>query len=90
MADSLPIRYTDEFRMAAREVTSVRFRQHLRKVIEGLQTFPDMGSPQPRRMLRDRYGDGIRTVAVDGYPLVYRHDDEALWLISLPWGGIVK
>ena len=90
MADLLPIRYTDEFRMTAREVTSKRVQRHLRKVIEGLQAFPNMGSPHPRRMLRDRYGDDILTMAVDGYLLVYRHDDEALWLIALPWGGVVK
>lgn len=90
MAHHLKIRYSEEFRSVVCEITSGRVVRHLKKLIAELQAFPGMGSTYPRKVLKERYGNDIRTVPVEGYLLVYRYDEEALWLITLVWGGLVK
>lgn len=90
MAHHLKIRYSEEFRLVASEITSSRAVRHLKKLIAELQAFPDMGNRYPRKVPRERYGDSIRTIPVEGYFLVYRYDEEALWLITLVWGRTVK
>lgn len=90
MPKKLRIRYHDEFLAMMDEVPSNSTVELIGKTIGRLQVFPDSGSGQVRPSVRDRYGDDIRTVAVDGYLLVYRHNAEVLELIALVWGALVK
>lgn len=84
--------FSDEFAVRLAEVDDVLPKTgiHARKLIRQLQSFPDMGNARPRKMLRDRYGADIRTMPVDHYLLVYRHDDTTLTIVSLVWAASIK
>ena len=84
--------FTEEFACQLAEVDehAPKTGTHARKLISQLQAFPDMGNPHPRKMLRDRYGDNIRTVPVDHYLLVYAHDDKELKIVSLVWAAMIR
>lgn len=90
MPKSLPIHATGEFLAIMDELVSEKVVDHIGRVIAQLQVFPGMGTPRPRQMLRERYGSDIRTMAVDGYLLVYRENGEVLELVSLVPGAAVK
>ncbi|MDO4796885.1 MAG: type II toxin-antitoxin system RelE/ParE family toxin [Coriobacteriales bacterium] len=90
MRKALRIRYTDEFLAITEELPLDKTIEHAGKVFRQLQTFPDMGNARPRKMLRDRYGADIRTMPVDHYLLVYRHDDATLTIVSLVWAAPIK
>ena len=89
MAKRLRINATAEFLAVMDDIESDRVVEHVGRIIGHLQVFPDMGNPRPRTSLRERYGEDIRSAAVDGFLLVYRHDDECLHLVTLVPGKLV-
>ena len=90
MPERLKLRATEEFLSNMADLESERVVGHVGRIVAQLQAFPGMGRPRPRQMLRDRYGQDIRTMAVDGYLLVYRTDSEVLELVSLVPGRTIK
>lgn len=83
------MQYSDQFLSQMDEVQSDDTVEHVGRIIGQLQAFPDMGNPRPRQTLRNRYGEDIRTMPVEHYLLVYKHD-EVLKIIVLVWAASIK
>ena len=92
MPKALEMVFTDEFALCLADVDDLSPSKgmRIREAVRRLQAFPDMGSPRVCQMLKNRYGDDLRTLAVEGYVIVYRHDEQKLCLIALPWGGRIR
>ncbi|MEE1158558.1 MAG: type II toxin-antitoxin system RelE/ParE family toxin [Atopobiaceae bacterium] len=89
MRHHMRMQYSDQFLSQMDEVQSDDTVEHVGRIIGQLQAFPDMGNPRPRQTLRNRYGEDIRTMPVEHYLLVYKHD-EVLKIIALVWATSIK
>lgn len=81
--------YTDAFADAYRDVSSRKARERIRRAVEAIATFPDMGMVTPRKSLVKRYGPGIRTMPAGSYAVVYEHHENEVALVALVPGRLV-
>lgn len=75
--------FAPSYPAAVREKRSERVRAHIRSAIANLQTFPDMGTSDARDSLKERFGEDIRVLVVEGYLVVYRHADDHVDVLAL-------
>ena len=64
------------------EIPSDKTVVRIEEIEDQLAVFPDMGSPVVRDALVLRFGPNLRKVVVDGYVLVYRHDEDAVRMLA--------
>jgi len=83
------LRVTDEFVSSLATVTSPRVLERIRRVLEDLRSFPDMGSTDVRPCLARRYGEGLRKISVASLVIVYRHTADAVEVLALVWGPTI-
>ena len=83
------LRIAEEFVEALAEVYSDRVLSRIRSALDGLATFPEMGSENVRRCLRVRYGEGLRQIAVSTFLIVYRYDGSTVDVLALVYGPTV-
>lgn len=67
-----------------------RIHTVLNQLLNQLLQFPDMGSPNVRPSLIQQYGEGIRTLSLSSFVLVYRHRDEVVDVPALIHGPRIQ
>lgn len=65
------------------EIGSVKLAMHIEHLEALLKTMPDMGSPQLREFLANRYGPGLRKLVVGKYDVIYRHTGQAVIMLAI-------
>lgn len=83
------LRIADEFVDALAEIYSDRALARIRRAVENLALFPEMGSPLARPSLVAQFGEGIRHVCVSTFYLVYRFDGSTVDVLALVYGPSV-
>ena len=84
------LRIADEFIYGLSEIRSETLRERIRNLIRSIEQFPEMGSPDVRHSLVERYGDGLRKVAVSTFVIIYRVTDDAIDILALVAGPTVR
>ena len=82
--------HTDAYEAMLLELLTDRQLDRVEELEKSLSTFPDMGSPVVRDALVLRFGPNLRKVVVDGYLLVYRHDEDAVRMLVAIHGKSVQ
>ena len=85
-AHSIEPRIADEFTDALAEISSDALPLRIYSAASSLATFPDSGSPLARKSLVERYGEGIRQIAVSRYAIVYRYVSDTVDVLALVYG----
>lgn len=80
------LRIADEFVEDLALIYSGTLLSRIHTVLNQLPQFPDMGSPNVRPSLIQQYGEGIRTLSISSFVLVYRHRDEVVDVLALIHG----
>lgn len=83
---SIELRIADEFTDALAEIYSDALLSRIYSAVSSLATFPDSGSPLARKSLVERYGEGIRQLAVSRFVIVYRHVGNTVDVLALVYG----
>lgn len=83
---SIELRIADEFTDALAEIYSDDLLSRIYSAVSSLATFPDSGSPLVRKSLVERYGEGIRQLAVSRFVIVYRHVGNKVDILALVYG----
>lgn len=84
------LRVADEFIDGPSNISSAPLLARIRRVVEQLRRFPEMGSPDVRPSLSVRYGAGLRNVAVSSFPIVFRFDGLTVDVLALVYGPSVS
>lgn len=72
------IRYTEQFIEDVRSVQLASKRQEIRRRIEQLSDFPDLGSSNLSESIVEQYGSCVRKLIVNPFIVVYeidKHED---------------
>ncbi|MBQ9001931.1 MAG: type II toxin-antitoxin system RelE/ParE family toxin [Eggerthellaceae bacterium] len=80
------LRIADEFAYALAGIYPERVLDHIRNLLSLLPDNPEIGSTNVRRSLVDRYGSGIRKLAVSSFVIVYRVSDYYVDVLALVYG----
>ena len=88
--ESYPIRIADEFITSLAGITSERLIERIRRGVELLETFPELGAAEVRPYLAKKYGPDIRKLAISTWVLVYRFDGVTVDVLALVYGPQVK
>lgn len=80
------LRIADEFVEDLALIYSGTLLNRIHTVLNQLPQFPDMGSPNVRPSLIQQYGEGIRTLSISSFVLVYRHRNEVVDVLALIHG----
>lgn len=83
---SIELRIADEFTDALAEIYSDALLSRIYSAVSSLATFPDSGSPLARKSLVERYGEGIRQLAVSRYVIVCRYVSDTVDVLVLVYG----
>ena len=83
------VRIADEFVFALSGVYSERVLDQIKKSVELLADFPEIGSVNVRKSLVNRYGSGIRKLVVSTFIIVYRYEDGVVDVLALVYGPSV-
>ena len=83
---SIELRIADEFTDALVEISSDAFPLRIYSAASSLATFPDSGSLFVRTSLVERYGGGIRQLAVSRFSIVRRHVGDTVDVFALEYG----
>lgn len=86
---SIELRIADEFTDALAEIYSDALLSRIYSAVSSLATFPDSGSPLARKSLVERYGEGIRQLAVSRYVNVRRHIGDTVDVLALVYGASI-
>lgn len=85
-AHSIELRIADEFTDAFAEIFSDALPSRIYSAVSSLVTFPDSGSPLVRKSLVERYGEGIRQLAVSRFVIVCSHVGDTVDVFALVYG----
>jgi plasmid stabilization system protein ParE len=80
------LRISDEFISDISPISSERVLAELRRVLELLQSFPEMGSSNVRESLKMRFGEGIRKIVVSRFVVIYRIGGNAVDILACVYG----
>lgn len=86
---SARLRISDEFLEGLADVYSDGVLSRVRSALEGLRTFPEMGSPLVRRSVINLYGEGLRQIPISSFLIVYRYDGACVDVLALVYGPSV-
>ena len=74
--------HTDAYESMLMELLTNRQLDKVEEIEHCLSVFPDTGSPLVRDALVLRFGSNLRKIVVDGYILVYRHDEDVVRMLA--------
>lgn len=86
VAHSIELRIADEFTDALAEISSDALPSRIYSAASSLATFPDSGSPLARKSLDERFGEGIRQLAVSRFVIVCGHVGDTVDVLALVYG----
>ena len=86
------IKYADRFIDDVAAIESDRILQELDRALEGIETFPEHGSPNVRESLVRSYGKGLRKVPIAKWLIKYRYlkETDELEFLALVYGDRIK
>ena len=86
------IRYADTFIEGVAGIYSDAVLAALDKRLEAIESFPELGSPDVRPSLIERYGAGIRKLPVPPFVIMYRYDKQSdtLDFLALPYEKTIE
>ena len=67
------LEYSERFASDLAEVTSERVEARVLTALDNIEAFGDFGSPVVPSSLTERFGNGIRKVAIAPFDLLYTH-----------------
>jgi hypothetical protein len=67
------LEYSERFAEDLAEVTSSRIEKRILQVLDDIESFAEFGSRNVPASIRDRFGNGVRKVAVAPFDLVYTY-----------------
>ena len=77
---------SNEFVEALSNISSTALLDRIHGLLQSIHEFPDIGSPNVRKSLVDRYGEGLRKMPVSTFVIVYRVTDDAIEILALVYG----
>ena len=84
------VRIADEFVYDLAEVFSRRVLDQVRKNVELLAYFPELGSANVRESLVERYGPHLRKIAISTFVIVYRYENDVVDVLALVYGPSIR
>lgn len=84
------LRIAREFIEGLSTIYSERLLTQIRGILETLQITPEIGSAHVRESLTQRYGSGLRKIAVSTFIIVYRFDGQTVDVLALVYGPRVQ
>ena len=84
------VRNADEFVYDLAEVFSRRVLDQVRKNVELLAYFPELGSANVRESLVERYGPHLRKIAISTFVIVYRYENDVVDVLALVYGPSIR
>ena len=67
------LEYSERFVEDLAAITSVRIENRVLHVLDDIEAFAEFGSRNVPASVRERFGDGVRKVAVSPFDLVYTY-----------------
>ena len=77
------IRYTEAFIEDAASVSLESKRHEIRRRVEQLASFPEMGSANLPESIRARYGSDVRKLVVNPFLVIYEVSDDAVEMLGI-------
>ena len=77
---------SNEFVEALSNISSTALLDRIHGLLQSIHEFPAIGSPNVRKSLVDRYGEGLRKMPVSTFVIVYRVTDDAIEILALVYG----
>ena len=68
---------TERFVEDATAIWSDRLVQRIQQAVTNLERFPEMGSPDVPRTIKQEFGRGVRKYVIPPFDLVYEYDDSS-------------
>ena len=84
------LRIAEEFSIGLSHIYSEKLLQRIRSTLELLPALPEMGSPNVRQSLIDRYGINVRMIPVSTFVIVYRYENDAIDVLALVCGPTIR
>ncbi len=86
------IKATEELAEELAGITSLKVEQDLRRTVEALRQFPELGSAKAPRSIQQLYGNDIRKINVGPFLLVYRYSkkEDTVFLYGLIYTRTVR
>ncbi len=67
------IKATKAFSEELMSITSLKVERDLRRSVEALQSFPELGSTKMPRSIKRLYGSNVRKISVEPFLLIYHY-----------------
>lgn len=83
------VRLSARFVSELSEIASEKALRHAKRLVTLISQQPDMGSPQVSPSLAARFGENLRFMALDGYLVLYRHENGAVEFLAFLSGPTV-
>ena len=71
-------------------INSFAVVQHVRKLLDNLASFPNMGRAAESRTLVGRFGEGVRTLVCGNYLFVYVYEGDVVKVLALYPARLVR